>query len=201
MEVNLYLHFLLIYGEIMRLNKGFTIWELVVVMAIVVILSRLAIPAFSNYTQQRRSEVIAAQLQDVIQYSRAEALRRGVTITICGANYTSNKTLYGCQGGVNMNNWSDGVLSYIDSDSSSSYNTGERVKAARFETKTLSPATVSAPSAILRINPDSTLSDISGNESWVFTITQQINGANLVSKVKLNKFGNSSFCKVGAAGC
>ncbi len=201
MEVNLYLHFLLIYGEIMRLNKGFTIWELVVVMAIVVILSRLAIPAFSNYTQQRRSEVIAAQLQDVIQYSRAEALRRGVTITICGANYTSNKTLYGCQSGVNVNNWSDGVLSYIDSDSSSNYNTGERVKAARFETEVLSPATVSAPSATLMINPDSTLSDISGNESWVFTITQSINGASLVSKVKLNKFGNSSFCKVGVAGC
>lgn len=201
MEVNLYLHFLLIYGEIMRLNKGFTIWELVVVMAIVVILSRLAIPAFSSYTQQRRSEVIAAQLQDVIQYSRAEALRRGIIITICGANYTSNKTLYGCQSGVNVNNWSDGALSYIDSDSSSSYNTGERVKAARFETETLSPATVSAPSAILRINPDSTLSDASGNESWVFTITQSINGASLVSKVKLNKFGNSSFCKVGVAGC
>ncbi|HCY39510.1 MAG: Type secretion system protein [Pseudomonadota bacterium] len=185
----------------MRLNKGFTIWELVVVMAIVVILSRLAIPAFSSYTQQRRSEVIAAQLQDVIQYSRAEALRRGIIITICGANYTSNKTLYGCQSGVNVNNWSDGALSYIDSDSSSSYNTGERVKAARFETETLSPATVSAPSAILRINPDSTLSDASGNESWVFTITQSINGASLVSKVKLNKFGNSSFCKVGVAGC
>lgn len=191
----------MIYGEIMRLNKGFTIWELVVVMAIVVILSRLAIPAFSSYTQQRRSEVIAAQLQDVIQYSRAEALRRSIVITICGANYTSNKTLYGCQSGVKVNNWSDGALSYIDSDSSSSYNTGERVKSARFETETLSPATVSAPSAILRINPDSTLSDASGNESWVFTITQSINGASLVSKVKLNKFGNSSFCKVGVAGC
>lgn len=185
----------------MRLNKGFTIWELVVVMAIVVILTRLAIPAFSNFTQQRRSEVIAAQLQGVIQYSRAEALRRGMSIIICGANYTSNKTLYGCQSGVNVNNWSDGVLSYIDLDSSSSYNTGERVKAARFETEVLSPATVSAPSATLMINPDSTLSDISGNESWVFTITQSINGASLVSKVKINKFGNSSFCKVGVAGC
>lgn len=171
------------------------------VMSIVVIFSRLAIPAFSSYTQQRRSEVVGAQLQDVIQYSRTEALRRNVTVIICGANYTSNKTLYGCQSDTNAINWSDGVLSYVDRDSNSSYNTGERVKAARFDSETLSPAVVSAPTAILRVNPDSTLTDASGNESWVFTITQQINGASMISKVKLNKFGSSSFCKVGVAGC
>lgn len=185
----------------MRFNTGFTIWELVIVMAIVVVLSRLSIPAFSSYTQQRRSDVIAAQFQDIIQYSRAEALRRGVAITLCGANYTVNKTLYGCQSGNNTTNWSDGILSYVDSDNSSSYNSGERIKVARFDSNTLSAATISSTVDSLTINPNSSISDSSNNESWVFTITQSINGTNQVSKIKLNKFGNSSFCKVGASGC
>lgn len=185
----------------MRLNTGFTIWELVVVMVIVVVLSRLAIPAFSSSTQQRRSEVIAAQLQDIIQYSRAEAIRRGVVITLCGANYTTNKTLYGCQSGSNTNNWSEGVLSYIDRDINSSYNSGERIKVARFDSETLSAAMISSPVVSLMVNPDSSLSDLNNAESWVFTITQLINGVSQVSKVKLNKFGNSSFCKVGVSGC
>lgn len=185
----------------MRLNRGFTIWELVVVMAIVVILTRLAIPAFSNYTQQRRSDVIAAQFQDIIQYSRAEALRRGISITLCGANYTTNKTLYGCQSGSNTFNWSDGVLSYIDRDLNGIYNSGERIKVARFDSETVSAATVTSSVASLVVNSDSSLSDASNAESWVFTISQLINGSNQVSKLKLNKFGNSSFCKVGASGC
>ncbi len=180
----------------MKFSRGFTIWELIVVMSIVAILTSLLVPSYSVHTQQRRSEAIATQFQDLIQYSRGEALRRGVTILICGANYRINNSLHGCQGSSNSLDWSEGVLAFADESGARNYNSGERVKAMHFDTDVVSPANVVSPVELLEIKPDSTLVSSDGAESWTFVLTQIINGVNVVSKIKVNRYGYSLFCRV-----
>lgn len=185
------------YWAIMKSSRGFTIWELIVVMSIVAILTSLLIPGYTARTQQRRSEVIAAQIQDVIQYARGEAMRRGTTVIICGANYRVNDSLHGCQGSGNKSDWSEGILAYVDESANSQYSSGERVKAMRFDTDVVSPATVTLPIGILSIKPDSTLFSSDNASNWTFTLTQVINSSVKESKLKVNLYGYSSFCRVG----
>jgi type IV fimbrial biogenesis protein FimT len=89
-----------------RPEPGFTIIELMVVVALVAVMLTIAIPSFRNLTQRNRvSGEINLMIGD-LEFARAEALQRGVPVSICPS---SNGTA--CLG---TNTWQSGWIVFSD---------------------------------------------------------------------------------------
>ena len=88
------------------LRKGFTLIELMVTIAIAAILLALAAPAFQGLLVSNR---ITAQTNDLVSdlaFARSEAIKRGVTISVCFANNATT-----CGAGTA---WTGGWLIFVD---------------------------------------------------------------------------------------
>ena len=80
----------------MKTQRGFTLIELMVAIAIVGIVLALAVPSFYNYMLVQRLKSVSAQLVTDINYARSEAVSRGTPVRIAFAQDTNNTcyTLY-----------------------------------------------------------------------------------------------------------
>ena len=61
-------------------TKGFTLIEMLVAIAILLILLTLAVPAFTRSTQTTRADTEIADLRRALSFARLEAIDRGNTI-------------------------------------------------------------------------------------------------------------------------
>lgn len=61
----------------MKKAAGFTLTELMIVMALVGILIAIAAPGFGALTRSNRVTVAANELTNLLNYARSEALTRG----------------------------------------------------------------------------------------------------------------------------
>ncbi len=100
-------------------NHGFTLIELMVVVALASILAALAAPNFRGMLDRRAVLAAAQTLVDDIRYARAEAIRRTATVSICSS---SNQT--GCTAAAS---WSSGWIVFADADGDGSVDTGDTV--------------------------------------------------------------------------
>lgn len=96
-----------------RASRGFTLVEVLVVVAIAAILTAMAIPSFSAATQNSRMVSEANNLLGAMNYSRTEAIRRG------------NNVLFGRRNGTD---WNGGFVAWIDADSDNSWDAGEEIR-------------------------------------------------------------------------
>ena len=93
----------------MKKQKGFTLLELIVVMAVVSILSVLAVPSFKTSMINNRLRTETMSMSSFFNLARIEALRRNDYVSICAsANGTS------CGG----TNYAVGALIFVDSSNS-----------------------------------------------------------------------------------
>ena len=76
-------------------QRGFTVIELMVSLAVAAILIGLAVPAFNNFVAQ---ENLLAQSNDfmvAVQYARSEAVRRGAAMSVRAVNPGDNANEWG----------------------------------------------------------------------------------------------------------
>lgn len=93
-------------------GRGFTLFEMVIVMSIAAILTAIAIPSYQYVTTTNR---IAAEINGLVgdlQFARAEAIKEGQSISVCVANTTST----GCL--ANNTAWNGGWIVFVDINSS-----------------------------------------------------------------------------------
>lgn len=105
------------------MKTGFTLIELLVTLSIVGILLAVGVPNFVSFIQNNRLATQANDLVTVLSYARSEAIKRNLTISVCGT--ADNAT---CTGTAN---WSNGFIAFVDTDGDGTLDAGENLLQVR----------------------------------------------------------------------
>lgn len=81
---------------------GFTLFELMVTLAVAALILSLGVPGFRNFIQNNRATTHTNDLVTALNLGRSEAARRGVTILLCSSSDGAT-----CSG---SNDWSSGWI-------------------------------------------------------------------------------------------
>jgi type IV fimbrial biogenesis protein FimT len=101
-------------------QSGFTLVELMVTIAVVMVLTVLAVPSFQSFLMGRRVEAGADTLVSDFRYARSEAVKRTNKVTICAS---SNGTA--CTGVGAL--WKSGWIVFVDENGNGAVDAGDVV--------------------------------------------------------------------------
>jgi type IV fimbrial biogenesis protein FimT len=103
-------------------DRGFTLFELLIVMGIMAIFAAIAIPSYRFVTSSNRVAAEVNGLLGDLQFARAEAIKEGQSVAVCvaTANYTQCDT-----SGTAPANWQNGWIVFGDTNSNGQVDTGE----------------------------------------------------------------------------
>lgn len=90
-------------------SRGFTLIELMIVIALVAILTSLAVPGFSQFLSKRSVSAAAATLATDYRFARSEAIKRSSFVTVCRS--TDSATCAGTS-----ESWHGGWIVFADAD-------------------------------------------------------------------------------------
>lgn len=97
--------------------RGFTVIELMVVVAITAILASLATPSFIDSFRRYRTDTVREAMQSSIALARIEAVRTSLPVVI--------RRTVGC-GTLLANEWSCGWQVFVDADGNNAFGAGDR---------------------------------------------------------------------------
>jgi type IV fimbrial biogenesis protein FimT len=104
-------------------SAGYTMTELVIVMAIVAILAAIGVPTFKYVTASNR---IASEINGLLgdmQFARSQAVKQGQSVTVCASSspYTQ------CTGGGGGSTWQHGWIVFLDANGNKQVDAGETI--------------------------------------------------------------------------
>jgi type IV fimbrial biogenesis protein FimT len=102
----------------MKKNKGTTLIELMVTITIATILISIAIPSFRDLIIRNRLSAATNDLVAGINYARAEAIKRGISMTLCKSSSGT-----ACDGAE----WENGWIAFTDLNADGDLDTGENI--------------------------------------------------------------------------
>lgn len=65
--------------------RGFTLIELLVTLAVLVIVTTVAVPSFRNLAESNRMTGLANEMVAAVNLARSEAVKRGAPVSVCAA--------------------------------------------------------------------------------------------------------------------
>ncbi|MGC8519791.1 MAG: GspH/FimT family pseudopilin [Steroidobacteraceae bacterium] len=99
-------------------QRGVTLFELVIVMLIIAILTGIGVPTYRYVTTSSRMSAELNALLGDLQYARSEAVRQGQAVTVCIAAQTTSP--YACAA-AGAQNWDQGWLVFSDVGDTKNY--------------------------------------------------------------------------------
>ena len=92
----------------MTRQLGFTLIELMVTLTVAVILMTIAVPSFRDALIRNRLTTYTNDLVGAINYARAEAIKRGQSVTLCKSTTGSACTT------TTGSQWENGWIAFVD---------------------------------------------------------------------------------------
>jgi type IV fimbrial biogenesis protein FimT len=105
-------------------QRGFTLYELLISVAIFIILTSVGIPSYISFVRNGQLSNISTTLFSDLMFARSEAMKRKTNVVVCrSANPTA--TSPACGGGTS-GDWSTGWIVFADNGGTSGvYDTGD----------------------------------------------------------------------------
>ncbi|MBI1424656.1 MAG: prepilin-type N-terminal cleavage/methylation domain-containing protein [Gammaproteobacteria bacterium] len=103
----------------MNKRLGFTLIELLITIAVIAVVIALGIPGLNQYAERNRSASQTNLIVGTIANARAEAIKRGIDVTIC-ASSTPTAATPSCD----TAQWELGWIVFADKDQNGNYDTG-----------------------------------------------------------------------------
>lgn len=104
--------------KLYRQHSGFTLIELMMTLAVAAVLVGIAAPTFRDLSIRSQISGYTNELIATINYTRSEAVRRGLPISICPSDD---------DGGSCSGNWNDGWIVFTDPNGDGLFDSGEVV--------------------------------------------------------------------------
>lgn len=108
-----------------KLQKAFTLTELMVTIAIIGILSSIAVPAYKSLICTTKISSYTSQLHAALLLTRSEAIKRGRSVNICRSN-NAQATTPTCasvmSNSLTNTGWGEGWLIYVDVNNDNVFN-------------------------------------------------------------------------------
>lgn len=169
-------------------QRGFTLVELIVTIALVAILSTLAIPSFSEMLRQWRRDSATRELSTSLQLARSESIKTSRQIVMCPS---TNGTA--CVAGTE---WRNGWMVYVDDGAGTQsnannqvYNTNERILKVVSAQAGVATLTSTGGVQLMQFLPNG----IVGSATTTFTVTPSgASAATKVDKITISRVGRVS---------
>jgi type IV fimbrial biogenesis protein FimT len=101
-------------------QKGFSLVEAMMTLAVAAIVLSMAVPSFQNYIQNSRQTSAVNDLATALQLARSTAITRRVQVTVC-------KSTDGATCPVDSGDWSQGWIIFTDPNNSGTLDAGEEL--------------------------------------------------------------------------
>jgi type IV fimbrial biogenesis protein FimT len=174
-------------------ERGLTLVEMLVALTIAAILASTAVPSFLwSLSSYRVSGQVNGWIGD-LQYARAEAIKRGQTVTLCiSTNGTS------CATGTTS--WQSGWIVFADADGDATVDAGEVV--LRTQAALTGGSTFSASNNVRAVtfNRDGFAIGLPAG-TVTLTLHDSTNTSGLTRCVAVTTVGRTSVQKAGAGNC
>ncbi len=103
----------------MPVNSGFTMLELMIALSIGAILATIAVPSYQSMMVQSRLATQSNEFLTALHFSRSEAVKRGMRVTMCKSS--SGTT---CTTG---SGWQNGWIVYSDSGTTGAIDSSDQI--------------------------------------------------------------------------
>jgi len=97
---------------------GFTLIEVMIVLSILGVLLAIGLPAFDDLIKNSRRTTVVNEVISSLMMARAEAAKRGQTVTVCAASASAS-----C--GSTPTTWDYGFMAFVDTDADGAFDSGE----------------------------------------------------------------------------
>ncbi len=104
-------------------SQGMTLLELMAAIAVLGILTAIAVPSFRQFTANSRTTAATNDLVTALNVARSEALRRATNVVVCASSDEAS-----CSGSVN---WANGWVAFADPNGNGTVDANEIIQVWR----------------------------------------------------------------------
>lgn len=176
------------------LQRGFTVIELMMTIAVLAVLVTVAIPSFGSFIGNNRITAQANTFHSSLLYARSEAVKQNRPVFMCRSGDISHAT-NPC--GQTNNGWHDGWVMFVDLDQDGTFDAGETIRTNEgFAGGSTLVETSTTPLAQISYQGDGRIS--AGSSSASFKFCDSKNNDEYTRQLSISPLGNPRVTRTGS---